>query len=144
ATGAVLAIVLGALSSPRRSIADLRLLAFAIGLTGVGLALGAAMVVPDEAWEQAVSIVGIMVTAAVFMPWSWRWQVAVVAVVVPAATIVYVALVPRTALDAPTATRLLVVIGAFAALSVVGSTLADRARRKVAASEARYRGLFAG
>jgi len=141
-TAAGLAVLIAALSTPARSVAHLQRLAFALGLDVVLLCLGAVLVVSAQLWEQTVSIVGMMFGAAVFLPWPWRWQASLVSATLLVATVTVLLLVPGGALPGHIGARALVTLYAMGALSVVGATLADRARRHVAASEAQYRGLF--
>ncbi len=130
-----LALGIALLSSPRRSVAQLQRLAFALGLDIALLCLGAVLVVPAELWEQTASLVAMMFGGAVFLPWSWRWQAWLVGVTAGGATITVLLLVPGGALQGHVAARALVTLYAMAALSVVGANLADRARRPLAASE---------
>src|SRR5882672_7910881 len=139
---AAIALIIALLSSVRRSVTQLEPLAFALGLDIALMCLGAVLVVPGELWEQTVSLVAMMFGAAVFLPWSWRWHATLVANTLVVATITVLLLVPAGALAGHVAGRALVTLYAMGALSVVGAHLADRARRHVAASEARYRGLF--
>jgi len=141
---AAVAIGVAALSSSRQSMARLRRLAFALGIDVVLVTVGVTIVHPAELWEQAVSLVAMMFVAAVFMPWSWRWQAAFVAIALAAATIALTLMIPRDTIDGQTALRVLLTLYAMAALTVEAAHLADGARRHVAASEARYRGLFEG
>src|SRR6266511_1392671 len=139
---AAIALVIALLSSVRRSITQLERLAFALGLDIALMCLGAVLVVPGELWEQTVSLVAMMFGAAVFLPWSWRWHATLAGGTLVVATITVLLLVPAGALAGHVSGRALVTLYAMGALSVVGAHLADRARRHVAASEARYRGLF--
>ncbi len=137
-----LALLIAVLSSPSRSVAQLQRLAFALGVDIILLCLGAVLVVPAHLWEQSVSLVGMMFGAAVFLPWSWRWQATLVGVTVTSATVTVLLLTPSGALAGHVGARALVTLYAMGALSVVGANLADRARRHLASSEAQYRGLF--
>jgi signal transduction histidine kinase len=133
------AIVIALLCSPRRSMAQLRRLAFAFGIDVVFLTVGVATVLPPEVWEQSVSLVAITMGAAVFMPWSWRWQAAFVAIALVASTVSFALVIPRSALDALTVVRVLLTLYVLAALSVVGADLADRSRRQIEAADAERR-----
>jgi len=97
--------------------------------------VGVATVLPGEVWEQSVSLVAMMFAAALFMPWSWRWQAAFVAIALLAATVVFTLVIPRSGLDGQSTVRVLLTLYVLAALSVFGAHLADRARRQLAASE---------
>jgi len=136
------AIGVALVCSSHPSIAELRRLTFALGIAVVFVTVGVTIVFPQDAWEQSVSLVGMMFVAAVFMPWSWRWQAAFVAIPVVTATIAFALVIPSSALDSQIAGRVLLTLYAMATLTVVGASLAERARRHLAASEARYRGLF--
>ncbi len=138
------ALLIAILSSPTRSVAQLQRLAFALGLDVALWCSGAVLVVPAQVWEQTASLVGMMFGAAVFLPWSWRWQATLASVTLVAATITVLLLVPRGALAGHIGARALLTLYAMGALSVVGANLAYRARRHLASSEARYRGLFEG
>jgi PAS domain S-box-containing protein len=140
------AVAIGIALLPFRhpSVVQLRGLAFGLGIDVVFATVGVATVLPEEVWEQSVSLVAMMFAAALFMPWSWRWQAAFVAIALLAATVVFTLVIPRSALDGHTTVRVLLTLCFLAALSVFGASLAERARRHVAASEAQYRGLFEG
>ena len=141
ASAAGIALLIALLWSPRRSVRQLQTLAFALGLDVALLCLGAVLVVPTQLWEQTVSLVGMMFGAAVFLPWTGRAQVGLVAVTAAATTLV-VGLTPAGALEGHVAARALITLYGMGAMTIVGANLADRARRHVAASEAQYRGLF--
>ena len=70
------AVAIGIALLPFRhpSVAQLRGLAFGLGIGVVFATVGVATVLPEEIWEQSVSLVAMMFAAALFMPWSWRWQ----------------------------------------------------------------------
>jgi two-component system, cell cycle sensor histidine kinase and response regulator CckA len=140
------AVAIGIALLPFRhpTVPELRRLAFGLGIGVVFATVGVATVLPAEVWEQSVSLVAMMFAAALFMPWSWRWQAAFVAIALLAATVVFTLVIPRSALDDQTTVRVLLTLYCLAALSVFGASLAERARRHVAASEAQYRGLFEG
>src|SRR3989442_1328265 len=69
-----LAIGIALLPFRRPSAAQLRGLAFGLGIGVVFATVGVATVLPGEVWEQSVSLVAMMFAAALFMPWSWRWE----------------------------------------------------------------------
>ncbi len=135
AIAVALAIGIALLPFRRPSAAQLRGLAFGLGIGVVFATVGVATVLPGEVWEQSVSLVAMMFAAALFMPWSWRWQAAFVAIALLAATVVFTLVIPRSALDGQSTVRVLLTLYVLAALSVFGAHLADRARRQLAASE---------
>jgi len=137
--GAAVVIALALVCSPRRSTAELRGLAFAYGIAVVFLTAGVATVLPQEVWEQSVSLVAVMLGAAVFMPWSWRWQAAFVGIALGAVTITFALGIPRSALDGHSIVRVLLTLYVMGALSVVGADVADRARRQIQATQAERR-----
>jgi len=135
AIAVAVAIGIALLPFHRPSAAQLRGLAFGLGIGVVFATVGVTTVLPGELWEQSVSLVAMMFAAALFMPWSWRWQAAFVAIALLAATVVFTLVIPRSALDGQSAVRVLLTLYLLAALSVFGAHLADRARRQLAATE---------
>src|SRR6267378_675496 len=135
AIAVALAIGIALLPFRRPSAAQLRGLAFGLGIGVVFATVGVATVLPGEVWEQSVSLVAMMFAAALFMPWSWRWQAAFVAIALLAATVVFTLVISRSGLDGQSTVRVLLTLYVLAALSVFGAHLADRARRQLAASE---------
>ena len=133
---AVVAIGVALLSSSRHSMTELRRLAFALAMAVVFVTVGATIVLPTEVWEQSVSLVAMMFVAAVFMPWSWRWQAAFVAIALTAATIALTLVIPRGTLDGQTALQVLLTLYILAALTVVAAVLAEGSRRLIEAAEA--------
>jgi len=79
---------------PQRSLQSLRWLGLALGLATAGGALAVELVTPDAAWEQALVQTAIMLGAAAFVPWSWRWQLALCGAVVAAAGAAAAVIVP--------------------------------------------------
>ncbi|HYT83840.1 MAG TPA: ATP-binding protein, partial [Gemmatimonadales bacterium] len=134
-------IAIALVCSPRRSMPELRTLAFALGVDIVFITVGVTIVVPAEVWEQAVSLVAMMFAAAVFMPWSWRWQATLVAIAVAAATVALLLVISRDLVDGHSALRVLLTLYLMGALSVVGAELADRSRREVEAAHVERRAL---
>jgi signal transduction histidine kinase/CheY-like chemotaxis protein len=139
ATASAIAVVIALLCSPGRPILHLRTLAFALGLDGVVLSLGAAIIVPTDVWEQAASLVGLLFGAAIFMPWSWRWQAVFAGITMAATTVAFAVVIREDALMGHTAARVLVTLYVMAAISVLGADLADRLRRQIEASQAEIR-----
>ena len=132
---AAIAVAIALLASGRPAVVRLQRLAFALGLDVALLCLGAVLVVPSQLWEQAVSLVAMMFGAAVFLPWPWRWQAALVGATLVAATVTVLLLIPGGALAGHVGARALVTLSGMAVLSVVGARLADHARQQLAAAE---------
>lgn len=137
-----LAIVLGLFCTPRRSLQELRVLGFLLGMDASVSGLAIAAIAPSALWEQVSLLMAVMLGAAVFMPWPWRWQAGFAALNVLGAVIVVFSWIP-SAERLPDVPRLLLTLTLVAAASVAGAHLADAERRRVVSSEARYRGLFA-
>ena len=133
---AAVAIGVALICSSHPSIAELRRLAFALGFAVVFVTVGVTIVLPADVWEQSVSLVAMMFMTAAFMPWSWRWQAAFVAMPLVATTIAFTLVIPRDALDGQTVGRVLLTLYILGSLTVVGANLADRVRRQLAAAEA--------
>ncbi len=140
--GAGVAIILAALCTPRRSVAALRWFAYLIGVNTAATILVLVAVEPGLAWEEVSALVALFLGASVFMPWSWQWQASFVAVVLAGSALVVGTFETPGTLPTPAAIRLFVTLVGIGAASVVGTVLQQRARARVAASEARYRGLF--
>lgn len=137
----VAALALSALSSPARGPVGLRAIALAIGTLSGAATISVLIVAPSMVLEQSIVLAAAMFGAALFMPWSWRWQAALVTILLMGAA----AAVPTSvgvALTVGGAQRLGVTLLVFGLASVVGAGLADRERRLVNDSEARYRSLF--
>src|SRR6266496_1250818 len=90
-------------------------------------------------WELAG---GIVLGAALFAPWSWRWQALLAGVIVVTGEVTQ--LYVRGAGGPPAGTLQVdaILLVTAAAASVLGAHFAHRERLRVAASETRYRGLF--
>src|SRR5216684_2846471 len=140
--GAGVAIILAALCTPRRSVAALRWFAYLIGVNTAATILVLVAVEPGLAWEEVSALVALFLGASVFMPWSWQWQASFVAVVLAGSALVVATFETPGTLPTPAAIRLFVTLVGIGTASVVGTVLQQRARARVAASEARYRGLF--
>jgi len=138
----LLAAFAGALSSPARSPLTLRILAMTIGIAGGGAAIGVLMLSPSAPLEQGLLVVAVMFGGALFMPWSWRWQAALVATLVLGTAAAWPETAPDSAAERLVSLRLLVTLVLVGIASVVGAGIADRERRRLAESEARYRSLF--
>src|SRR6266540_3847035 len=139
---AAIALVVAALSGSRRSGAQLRGLTFVLTLNIHVASIAVAVLMPSRAEEAAAISSAVVLGAALFAPWSWRWQalLAGVIVVTGEATQLYV----RGAGGPPAGTLQVdaILLVTAAAASVLGAHFAHRERLRVAASETRYRGLF--
>jgi two-component system, cell cycle sensor histidine kinase and response regulator CckA len=138
-----LAMVLALLCTPRRSLHELRLLGFLLGMDASVSGLVVVAITPSALWEQISLLMAVMLGAAVFMPWSWRWQAGFAALNLAGTVIVLLSWIP-SAERLPEVPRLLLTVTLVAAASVAGAHFADAERQRVVASEARYRGLFHG
>jgi len=139
---AALAALVGLVVSATRPARSIRLLALLIGLVGGGGAIAVLMVAPHLLLEQGIVITCVMLGAAVLVPWSWRWQAVLVALLVVATALALSQLPAALDWRGSGALRLLVTLILVGLASVLGAGLADRDRRHLAESEARYRSLF--
>lgn len=141
-TEIVLCLAVAAASSPRRSASLLRGLAFtlalAVSLTNVVIAA----FVPERVWEAMAVHASVIFGAALFAPWSWRWQAALAGAITAMALAALFSVIERSASPPGTAAIATVYLLTCGAASVLGTLLADRERQRVALSEARYRELF--
>ena len=141
-TGAAVMLALGALCRPRRAVATLRWFAYLIGAVTAATILAVIAVQPTVLWEEGSALVALFLGASVFMPWSGRWQAAFVGVVLVGSSLVVAAFESPGAIPPGSVARLFVTLIGIGAASVAGTVLQQRARRQLAASEARYRNLF--
>ena len=141
-TGAAVELTIAALCRPRRPVATLRWFAYLIGIVTAATILAVIAVQPSLLWEEGSALVALFLGASVFMPWSWRWQATFVGVVLAGSIVVIATFESPGDLAPGSAARLFVTLVGIGAASVAGTVLQQRARRQVAASEARYRSLF--
>lgn len=135
-------LAIAAMASPRRSEQALFRLGFLLALTVPLANLVVAAIDPRDTWGAVTVLVAITMGAALFAPWSWRWQAALCAILgVSAAGTILLAL-PRSAFSWGDGAFALFLIFAVGAASVWGTVLASRERHRVLESEARYRSLF--
>ncbi len=132
----VVAVGIALLSSPRRSVTELRRLALLLGIDSVVLTLGVAILLPRIVWEQTLGLVALVLGAAVFMPWSWRWQAAFATIAVVGITVTVAFAIPVAVLAPPAAARLLITVYVVSGASVLGADLSDRLRRQIDAAQA--------
>lgn len=138
----LIATLLAFLSSSRRSMRALSCLALLLGLDLALTSCGVAIASPARAWETASILTAIILGAALFVPWPWRWQTSFAAIIVAAGTATF-SIIPDSAFPIShfdeTADIVLLTV---AIASVLGARLGDQERQLVADSEARYRALF--
>src|SRR5256885_6999772 len=75
------AFAIAAASSPRRSPGILRAGAFALAIAISLSNVVVVSLVPDRVWEAVSTDVAVILGAALFVPWSWRWQASLAAAV---------------------------------------------------------------
>ncbi|MGH7700873.1 MAG: ATP-binding protein, partial [Gemmatimonadales bacterium] len=141
ATAAV-AVLVAVLATGSRDIPAIRRLAFLLGIGASVGTLGVVLVTPAALWEQGAVLVAILFGAALFIPWSWRWQASLAGVVFFGAVAALAWLGPAGEVPGATAVRVAFTLAVLGAASVAGARLVDNERRRVAASEARYRTTF--
>ncbi len=135
------ALAVAAASTPRRSPTALRALAFVLAIAMSITNVTVASFVPARVWEAMSVHGGVILGAALFAPWSWRWQAALAATATGMAIAMF-AIMDGSRLPPATAEIATAFLLTFSAASVLGAHLADRERQRVALSEARYRELF--
>jgi PAS domain S-box-containing protein len=136
------ALVVAAISSPARSVTHLRALAFLLALDIHATNTAVTQLLPGRAFEAASVQSIVLLGASLFAPWTWRWQAALAAAAVATGVVSLLSvrgLEGTTPATAGIAASLLLTAGVA---SVLGANLQDRERRRVQASEARYRALF--
>lgn len=138
----VVAWAIAAASSPRRAPRTLRAGAFALAITISLSNVVVAALVPDRAWEAVSVDVAVILGAALFVPWTWRWQASLAGTVSVMGLATLFGVIERSSAPPATAEIASVYLLTCAAASVIGGYLADRERQRVALSEARYRELF--
>jgi two-component system, cell cycle sensor histidine kinase and response regulator CckA len=138
----VVALAVGALGWRRRSPALLRALTFVLALDIAAANVAIAMLLPARLWETSSVQAFVLLAAALFSPWSWRWQLGLAVAVMATAIggLLYLDLAGEVAPTMYTVYAVILLIAAAA--GVLGTYLAERERRRVFASEARYRALF--
>ncbi len=134
-------LLVGVLATPRRSRGVLNALALALlldiaAVNALRLALGSV-----SAWEAGAMLIGVLLSSVFLLTWSWRWQ-ALLAVFTIGPTAA--ALLWPGQVESREAWNFVVTLVGVSAGSVLGVYLLQRSREAVAASEARYRALFAG
>ena len=141
-TSSVIAVAVALASTPRRSAEWLRAAAFTLGLTVALSNVLVAAVVPSRVWETMSVDVAVILGAALFVPWSWRWQSALAGTVTAVALMALYGVIERTNAPPGTAEVASIYLLTCAAASILGTYHTDRERQRVALSEARYREFF--
>ena len=77
-----IALVVAALSGPRRSSAQLRGLTFVLTLDIHVASIAVAVLMPSRVEEAAAISSAVVLGTALFAPWSWRWQAFLAGVIV--------------------------------------------------------------
>lgn len=137
-----IAWAIAAASSPRRSPRTLRSGAFALAIAISVSNVVVASLVPNRVWEAVSTDVAVILGAALFVPWSWRWQGSLAGAVSVMALATLFGVIERSSAPPATAEIATVYLLTCAAASVIGAYIADRERQRVAFSEARYREFF--
>ncbi len=136
------AVAVAILATSRRSLPVLRVLIWVLALDVVGANAAVVAVVPSGLWEALLSPMAVVMGAALFAPWSWRWQAGLVVVVIAGALLVLWLWVPLAGIAPWSVPRVVLSLTTIGLASVLGAHLIDLDRRQVLASELRYRGLF--
>lgn len=136
------AVAVAILATPRRSLPVLRVLIWVLALDVAGANAAVMALAPSSAWEALLSTMIVVMGAALFAPWSWRWQAGLAVVVVAGALLALWHWVPLEAIVPWSAPRVVLSLTTIGIVSVLGAHLIDLDRRQVLASELRYRGLF--
>lgn len=136
------ALAVAWLASPARSIATLRALIWVLALDIAVANLAVMVLLPAAVWESLFVVVMVMMGAALFAPWSWRWQAWLAGTIGLGTWIVASVTVPVGVIPAWLWPRLGLALLAAAVASVLGTWIKERERYRVAMSEARFRGLF--
>jgi signal transduction histidine kinase/CheY-like chemotaxis protein len=139
AAEAAVAVVIAALSTPARSVRTLQILCFALGLDVVLASMAVLAIRPDAVWEVAVIVSAVVLGAALFAPWAWQWQAGLAGIATVATIAMVIAVVPRSTLPWLAVPRLAIILVTVAAVSVLGSMLAERGRRQIEAAVAERR-----
>lgn len=113
-------------------------LLLAVGLHGVeATALQGASI-----WKSGAVTIGVLLSGALLLVWSWRWQLLLVLTVVPGTLLSLWHLAPPGGDLRAEFASLALALGAAGVVSVVGAWLSWGVRRNVAAWGMQYRHLF--
>jgi PAS domain S-box-containing protein len=141
----LLALLAGAAAvaaSERRSRAALNSLALSL-LLAVTLHTVALMALePASLWQLGAVVSGVMLSGALFLQWSWTWQIALSFPLVAVTVIAGLQLAPRIPGARGELVPVAITVTAAAAISIIGARLLWQGRERIAASEKRYRRLF--
>ncbi|HXF95920.1 MAG TPA: ATP-binding protein [Gemmatimonadales bacterium] len=138
------ALAIAYVSEPTRSVRELQLLCYLLALDVAGANLVVMILQPTTVWEVTAIVSAVMLGAALFAPWPWPWQASLAAVITALTLTALIVAVPRDVVPAAMIPRLGIILLTIAAASVLGARLQEKERRRVAASEERYRSLFEG
>ncbi len=137
-----IAVAVAAVSNPRRSPPTLRAAAFTLGFALTLTNVVVASLLPGRVWETIAVDVAVILGAALFVPWSPRWQAALAAMVTTMALVALSGVIERSGAPPGAAQVATVYLLTCSVASVLGTHLADRERQRVALSEAHYREFF--
>ncbi len=137
----LVALAVGILATPHRSRAVLNVLALTLLFTVAAVNTARLAFQSTTPWEAAAVLIGVLLSAVFLLSWSWRWQLLLVVFTVGPTT---AAVLWPGQVGPQAAWNLFVTLVGVGAGSVVGVYVVQRFREGVAASEARYRALFAG
>ncbi|MBI2072325.1 MAG: response regulator [Gemmatimonadetes bacterium] len=137
----VVALAVGILATPRRPRAVLNALALTLLLTIAAVNAARLAFQSTSPWEAGAVLIAVLLSAVFLLTWSWRWQLLLVAFTVGPTSAAL--LWPGDVVFRETGNFFITLLGVGAG-SVVGVYLVQRFREGLAASEARYRALFAG
>src|SRR5258708_2260462 len=96
----VIAVAVAAVSSPRRSPQALRAAAFTLGCALTLTNVVVASLLPGRVWETIAVDVAVILGAALFVPWSPRWQAALAATVTTMALVALSGVIERSGASA--------------------------------------------
>lgn len=137
----LVALAVGILATPHRSRVVLNGLALTLLLAIAAVNALRLAFESVSAWETGAVLIGVLLSAVFLLTWSWRWQLLLVVFTVGPTTAAL--LWPGNVGSRETWSFFVTLLGVGGG-SVVGVYVVQRFREAVAASEARYRALFAG
>jgi PAS domain S-box-containing protein len=141
----ILALLAGAAAvaaSERRSRAALNSVALSLLLAVTLHAVALMALEPASLWQLGAVVSGVMLSGALFLQWSWTWQIALSFPLVAVTVIAGLQLAPRIPGARGELVPVAITVAAAAAISMIGARLLWQGRERIAASEKRYRRLF--